>query len=117
MRAPAQEDLSHTDEAQEAYRGYLLRRLVPAVAAFYAHVGAADAEGNPAGALAVPDSIVRERLAKLTTAELEGRLADLFDRLLMVRSARVVRAAMALWGRRNLVLSWWRLRAQRNLPS
>lgn len=84
MRAPAQEELTHADKAQEAYRGYLLRRLVPAITAFYAHVGF-DAEGAPTGELTVSDSIVRERLAKLTTAELEGRLADLFDRLLMVR--------------------------------
>ena len=86
--APAQGELSHTDQAQEGYRGYLLRRLVPAVAAFYAHVGA-DEDGALTGEVTVSEGMVRERLAQLTTADLEGRLADLFDSLLMVRGTRL----------------------------
>ncbi|KAK9841811.1 hypothetical protein WJX81_004571 [Elliptochloris bilobata] len=68
------------DQEQECYRGYLLRRLLPATQAFYSNLGF-DAAGVPAGELLAAHSVM-ERLAKRTTAELEGRLAEFFDRLL-----------------------------------
>ncbi len=62
------------------------------MAAFYSGVGF-DAEGAPLGDVPAVDS-VRERLAARTTAELEGRLADLFERLVMARSALLLTASV-----------------------
>ena len=78
---------SSADEEQEGYRSYLLRRLLPAMAAFYS---------APTGNMLDASGNAMKRLAARTTAELEGRVADLYDRLLMVRTAAPVLGASIL---------------------
>ena len=82
---------------QAGYRGYLLRRLVPAMAAFYSDP-AFDAAGELADDMLAPH-MVQERLAALTTHQLEARLARFnAGLLLMVRMATVLGARVCTPG-------------------
>ena len=87
MPSPVQEGLSHTDKQQEVYRGYLVRRVLPAVAATYSSEKD-DAEGVSTGSRAAVDR-VGQGLAMCSTARLEACLVDLYEGLLMVRGAEL----------------------------
>ena len=89
MPSRVQAQLSKADgegpDGQQDHRGYLLQRLAQPMAAFYGDPDF-DAAGVPYGLMLAPDAVM-ERLAARTTAELEGRLAEFYDRLLLVREA------------------------------
>ena len=87
-RAPFHVQAGLSDKAakeQEGHRGYLLRRLVPAMAAYYSATGW-NAAGEPAHDM-LAAHVVEERLAALTTRQLEARLARFHAVLLTVRTA------------------------------
>ncbi len=80
-----QQELSaHADEEAERFRAFLLRRLLPATQAFYSEHPVAGGDPDEAAALA---HRMMARLAERTTAELEGRLAEFFARLVQARRA------------------------------
>lgn len=82
------------DKEQEGYCSYLLRRLLPAMAAFYS-----DADFDAAGVLtgdAMAPHHMMHLLAERSTGQLEGRLADFYDRMLWVRTAVVLRACFEM---------------------
>ena len=89
-RAPsrAQAELSNAaDGEQERNRGYLLQRLLPAMASYYSKVDF-DAAGDPTGPLLAPE-VVMQRQSALTTVQLERRLAHVYRSLLAVCTACV----------------------------
>ena len=77
------ESSSTADKGQEAYRGYLLRRLLPAITAYYEHRFLSMDDIDAAESLTADG--VMERLASLTTRQLERRLAHFYQGLLNVR--------------------------------
>ena len=77
---------------QEGYRGYLLRRLVPAMTAHYEEEFLAMDDLEAADSLR--EEGVMQRLASLTTRQLERRLAHFHQALLMVRKADVLQASI-----------------------
>ena len=96
QRTPShvQADFGKTaDRKQKGYRGYLLRRLVPAMTAFYdeGYLSVNDMEGLES----LTPYNVTLRLAKLTTRQLESRLAHFYEGLLMVRRADVLQASLS----------------------
>lgn len=85
------------DKEQEGYRGYLLRRLLPAMTAYYEDnlsldFVSVDDRGHVADSLTQEG--VMQRLANLTTRQLERRLAHFYEGLLMVRIADVLQASI-----------------------
>ena len=85
--SPAQAELSSAaDKEQQAYRGYLLRRLIPAMAAELAEVQL----WQNFDAANIPERDMKhwERLGGRTpTAYLESRLAEHYNGLLQARAA------------------------------
>ena len=80
------------DKEQERHRSYLLRRLLPPLAAQV--VEGFTADDIPAGnMLALAPRSAKQRLDACTTAQLEREFACFYDLLLMVRIALVLRAS------------------------
>ena len=79
------------DDAHEDHRIYLITRLLPAVTHLHA-IATGIATGNsPAPSRMLESMAVRvmHDLQTRTTAELEDRMSELYDRLLLVRIARI----------------------------
>ncbi len=96
-----QESSAHADEEAERFRAFLLRRLLPATQAFYSEHPVAGGDPGEAAALA---RRMMARLAERTTAELEGRLAEFFARLVQARLPQLREAGLsgnAAWQKRH----------------
>lgn len=91
--AHVQAELSTSEEdAHEDHRSYLIERLLPAMT--HVHMAAtgiaADDPPVPYCTLRSMATRVMRVMATRTTAELEGRMLELYDRLLLVRIAGIV---------------------------
>lgn len=82
-----------SDKEQERYRTYLLRRLLPALAAKLVQETTAD-DILAGDVLALAPRSAKQRLDACTTAQLERELLHFYDLLLEVRTALVVQASV-----------------------
>ena len=89
-RMPAELSNAANSE-QERYRGYRVQRLLAARAVFCSKVDF-DAAGAPVGPLLAPE-VVMQRLAALTTSQLERRLAHVYHSPLVLSTPQVSRTS------------------------
>ena len=98
MRCHVQAEPSNSaDKKQEGYRRYMLQRLLPAM---FMDCDMAIDYASTHDMLAVAPlrmELVAQRLEKCPTAQLDAHLETFYDRLLMVRTAFVVRRVWGTW--------------------
>ena len=95
QRTPShiQADFGKTaDKEQRSYRGYLKRRLLPAMTEHYDEGFRSVGDIDAVESLTTDD--VKQRLAKLTTRQLERRLARFYEDLLDVRIPDLLQASL-----------------------
>ena len=68
------------DKEQEGYRSYLLHRLVPGMDTFYYESHNTNTGRVPAADMLTPHDVM-QRIAMLTTSQLERRLAHFYEDL------------------------------------
>ena len=95
MPSRAQAGLSGTaDREQEAYRSYLLQRLLPPMAARFG-----DIDMDADGFLRLTSHSVKQSLEACPTSTLEGRLEEFHEGLLEVRVADVLNTSVSVHGK------------------